>query len=231
MKRPRIHIIEYFKKKLCGNSGFSLVEMIVVLAISSIIILIIYSGHTSISTAIHSWVGVADFYENVNLAINRMDKDITNLHFNKSNRKKICFIGESNYETPYNGKFNFVTVDHNDLNMISDMGRAYRKSDIKEVGYFLEPDEEIPDLYYLMRREDHHYDDEPEEGGETNILLENVVDLRFEFKTKYGRDWSNKIDSRNVYKLPKAVKTTLVVKDYNEKEITFSFLTMVSRQR
>jgi len=225
------HILKILKKTIpreLGNAGFSLVEMLVVLAISSIIIVIIYGGHRSITTSVHRWIGIADFYENVNLAISRMERDLSSIHYNKKTRK-VHFIGESGYESPYNAKFNFVCVDHNELSMLANMDMPFPKSDVREVGYFLEPDEQIPDLFYLMRREQNHYDEEQEEGGETNILLENVVDLKFEFKTKFSRDWSNTIDSRTAYKLPRAIKTTLIVRNYQEQDVEFHFLTLINR--
>ncbi len=217
-----------FRNIIFGNSGFSLVEMLVVTTISALMILLIYSAHSSIITAIHKLTGVADFYENLNLAIRRIDRDIACSHFNRYN-KKLCFIGESNYEIPFDGKLNFVTIDHNDISLLASMQGAYTRSDVKEVGYFVENDEEIPDIYYLMRREENHYDDEPEEGGENNILLENVVDLKFEFKK--GNTWSKRWDSRDTHRFPKAVKTTLIVKNYNEVDETFVFITYLNRQK
>jgi hypothetical protein len=115
--------------------------------------------------------------------------------------------------------------------MLADIKSPCPKSDVKEIGYFLEPMENFPGLFYLMRREENNYDDEPESGGETNILLENVVDLKFEFKSRFSRDLSNKVDSRETYRIPSLVKTTLIVRDYNEKDEQFIFLSYVNSQR
>ena len=217
-------------KMILRREGFSLIEILVAITISSIIIIMLYAAHSAVIKSIHKLTGVADFYENVNLAIRKIDRDISCLYYNKKN-KKLCFIGESNYETPYNGKFNFVTVDHNEFLMLSDIKNPCPKNDVREIGYFLEPMEEVPGLYYLMRREENNYDDQPESGGETNILLENVVDLKFEFKSRFSRDLSNKVDSRETYKIPSLVKTTLIVKDYNEKDEPFIFSIYVNSQR
>ncbi|MCU0822751.1 MAG: prepilin-type N-terminal cleavage/methylation domain-containing protein [Spirochaetes bacterium] len=222
-------ITNYFDKKT-GRGGFTLIEVLVAVAISSTIIIMIYAAHSSVVKSIHTLTGVADFYENLDLAIQKMDRDISCLYYSRKS-KKVSFIGESNYETPFNAKFNFVTVDHNDFLMLADIKSPCPKSDIREIGYYLEPMEEVPGLFYLMRREQNNYDDEPETGGESNILLENVVDLKFEFKSRASRDWSKKIDSRETYRVPSLVKTTLVMRDYSEKDETFIFSTFVNSQK
>ncbi len=216
-----------FFKKMPDNKGFTLIEILVVIAVSSIMIIMLYAAHSAVIKSIHRLTGVADFHENVNLAIRKIDRDISCLYYNRKN-KKLCFIGESSQETPSNGKFNFVTIDHNDFLMLADIKSPCPKNDVKEVGYFLEPMENYPGLFYLMRREENNFDDDPENGGETNILLDNVVDLKFEFKSRFSRDLSNRVDSRETYRIPSLVRTTLTVRDYSEKDEPFIFSTYVN---
>ena len=75
------------KRSLMSSSGFSLIEIIVATAVSSVILLMIYSAHRSIMSAIHDLTGVADFYENVNLTIYRIDRDLSCAYFNKANKR------------------------------------------------------------------------------------------------------------------------------------------------
>lgn len=221
-------IVNIIREDIFSDSGFSLIEVLVAIAISSVILLLIYSVHSSITLAIHNFTGVADFYENVDLAINRIDRDISCSYFNRNN-KKLCFIGECDNNTPYNGKLNFVTVDYKDFFMLINPKEQYHRSDIREVGYFLEPDDEIQDLFYLMRREENHYDDDPESGGESSILLENVVDLKFEFRK--GNDWTNNWDSREHQRFPKTIRTTLKVRNYSEKDEEFIFISYINLKK
>lgn len=221
-------IFYFIKKRYLNNAGFTLLEMIVAVALSSLILILVYSVHRSITTSITNLTGVADFYENVNLAVNRIDRDISCAYFAKEN-KNICFISESNYEQPYKGKLNFVTVDHKDFSMLYNMHASYPVSDVKEVGYFLEPDPKFSELFFLVKREENHYDDDPEEGGHKNILLENVLDIKFEFKQ--GNDWAKKWDSRENNRIPEAVKTTLQVRNYNGADEEFVFISRISVKR
>lgn len=216
------------RKGIFGNSGFTLIEILVATAISTVILLLIYSAHTSITTAIHRLTGVADFYENINLALKRIDRDISCSYFSRQNRE-LNFISESNYDSPHDGRLNFVTIDNKELNMIVSLKEPFPKSDVKEVGYYLKADEEISGLNFLMRREENHYDDEPESGGMSDIVLENVIDILFEFKK--GNDWTNQWDSREHQRFPRAVRTTLRVKNYNEKDEEFIFISYINLRK
>jgi type II secretion system protein J len=215
--------------KFWGNSsGFTLFEVIVSIAVSTFILLMVYSSHNSITKAIYKVTGIADFYENVNLTTGRIDKDISCAYFNKDN-KNIILTGKNNYEYPFRGKLNFVTVDHQELSILSDPKKSYPKSDVKEIGYFLRPDKKIQDLFFLVRREKRHFDNEPETGGEMDILLENVVDIKFEFRK--GNDWTNNWDSKENNNFPKIIKTTLKVRNYNKQEEEFILLSKINMDK
>jgi general secretion pathway protein J len=233
MKNDFIKFIHRFfttrlKNSIKNDSGLSLVEMIIAISISSLIMIMVYSAHNMVTKAIYQLTGVADFYENVNLVIRRMEKDISCAFFNKDN-KNLAFIGESNNESPFDGKLNFTTVDHKDFSMLSDIKKPYPESDVKEVGYYLKQDEKFPDLHFLIRREETHYDDNPEAGGLDNVLLENVTDLDIEYKK--GNDWTSKWDSRDSKIYPELVKITLKVRNYNKEVEEFVFLTGTNMNR
>ena len=103
------------------------------------------------------------------------------------------------------------------------------QSDIREVGYYLKEDEETQGLYYLIRREQNHYDENPEEGGKESILLENVMDLRFEFKR--SRSWTAKWDASRNKRMPTGVRTTIKLKNYRGSEVSFIFISFVNQEK
>ncbi len=200
---------------ISGEEGFSLIEIIVAVMLSSIILMMVYSAHRSIVSSINDLTGVADFYENVHLALSRVDHDISCSYYNKYN-KKLCLIGENNKNTPYMGKINLVTIDHQNLSLTANPKKEMRTGDIHEIGYYLKSDKKYADLYTLIRRQELHYDDNPEEGGQESIILENVMDVRFEFRLR--NDWTDTWDSRKYNKVPEAVKTTLKIRNFKGKE-------------
>ncbi len=208
----------FLLEKKTENSGFTLIEITVATAIASFIMVLLYSSYQSTFKSIKRMSGHAEFYENINLTVSKINRDISNAYFNRDNRD-ISLVGElvGDYST-----LNFVTVNHGDYNIRGDMKTASPYCDIREVGYYLKEDPEYRDLYLLIKREDIHFDDEPEAGGVENVLMVNVKELNFEFREQ--NDWTDRWDSRDDYKFPEAIRTTLVVKNYNNREEKFVFI-------
>lgn len=237
MIKPLTNIITSFLEKRLkifrNDDGFSLLEIVVATMVSSIVLMMVYSAHRSIMMAVNDVTGIAEFYENVNMAIRRIDKDISCTYYDKYN-KKITFIGESDLGEPSNGKVNFITIDRRKYDISGDHKKETHRSDIKEVGYYLKEDTEVQDekgrrLYYLIKREQNHYDEEPEEGGSTSILLENVLDVKFEFHLR--NDWTGEWDSRKYKKIPGGVKTTLKIKNYRGMDEEFVFISHINLKK
>ncbi len=227
MFRNKIYlIIKCFKQRntsLCNSKGFSLIEILVAVSLSSIMLVMIYSTYKAVVKSITQSTGVSEFYENINLAVSKIDRDITNLYYTKNN-KNIAFIGDVKGTASV---LNFVTINHQKLNIAGNLKRSNPVSDIKEVGYFLKDDPKATSVFLLMRREQAHYDKEPEEGGEENILLENLTSLKFEYKK--NNDWSERWDSRNTKKLPQAIRTTITLKKYNtDSEVKIVFISRIN---
>lgn len=222
---PRKYFLRAF---YYDTGGFSLIEIIVATAVSSIILLMIFSAHKSIMSAIYELTGVADYYENVNLAIHRIDRDLSCAFFSRYN-EKVAFIGQNEEGSVANGRLNFVTMDHRDYVMLGNTRKEYPVSDIKRVGYYLSPDKDISGLFYLMRNEERHYDENSEAAGEESILLENVQDIRFEYKLR--NEWTGKWDSKEFRKYPRAVKTTIRVKNYGGKTEEFIFISYINMSK
>lgn len=225
------HIIKkHFHKS--STDGFSLLEILVATAVSSIILLLVYTAHRSIMISINDMTGIADFYEHVNLAVNRLNEDISSAFYDRYN-KKLSFIGENDYSGMSNGKINFVCVDHNEFFVKGKLNIPYPVSDIKEIGYYLVrqdvPDEKGNYLYNLARREEKHYDDDPLSGGEESIMLENLEDIKFEFRIR--NRWTDKWDSRKYRKFPAAVKTTMKIRNYRGNTEEFVFVSFINMGR
>jgi hypothetical protein len=152
----------------------------------------------------------------------RIDRDISNMYYRADNPNTVAVAdGEGERH-----RFDFLTAEKKEFNIIGDPSLPNPQSDIYTVGYFLEKDDNIPDLYKLMRRQDIHYDNRPLEGGTASVILYNVTDLLFEFRS--GNDWTRRWDSRDTRRFPTAVRTTLKVRDYNGNEETFILISFVN---
>lgn len=201
--------------------GFSLIEMLVAIAVSSIILLMLYSSYHTVISATRELSNIASFYEQVNLAIHHIDHDISCAYVNRLN-KDIFFIGENNTSAPYKGRLNFVTINHRDFFISLEPSKEIRSSDINEIGYYLKSYHDKPELFMLIKREQPTYDNEPESGGSESVILDNVIDVKFEFRLR--NTWVDSWDSRKYIKFPSAVKTTLKIKNYRGEEEDFIFI-------
>jgi type II secretion system protein J len=219
-------MIKNIQKLLNSESGFSILEVLVATAVSSIALLMIYGAHRTVVFSVKDMAGIAEFYENVNLATRRIDRDLE-CTFSSRVNKRLFMIGENSITEPYNGTINFVTSVKSDMYTSGKLNEVSHISDVKEVGYFLREDPQFQGLFFLMRREAPMYDDNHSEGGRASILLQNVVDIKFEFGKKGSPNWDNKWDSTQNNLYPNAVKTTLKVKDFRGSTKTFSFVSLV----
>jgi len=223
--RKHISLIREAGKTCRFHDGFSLIEMLVAIAVSSVILLMLYSSYRTVISATGELTKVAAFYERINLAIHHIDHDISCAYVNRSN-KDVCFIAENHTSAPFRGKLNFVTIDHRNFVVAIDPGKEIRQSDVHEVGYYLKSYRDKPEVFMLVKREENSYDKEPESGGSESVILDNVTDVKFEFRLR--NSWVDSWDSRKYIKFPSAVKTTLKVKNYRGDEEEFVFVSMLN---
>jgi len=212
-------------QNILNNEGFSILEILVASAIAAMILVMISTSYRNVLQAITGVSGYAEFYENINLAINKIDSDISNTFFDRYN-KKTAFIGDLNGD---NSTLNFITTKHSKFHISGSMIKDSPYSDINEVGYYLKEDTQHSGLFLLIRREQLLYDDEPDQGGRESILLENVVNLKFEYNN--WKSWDVRWDTRANKRIVRAVRTTLLVKNYQNKEEKFIFTTFIDKYR
>jgi prepilin-type N-terminal cleavage/methylation domain-containing protein len=215
-----------------SDSGFSLLEIVVALAIGSIVMVMINSAHRTVLSSVKNVTQVAQFYENVNIAVRRMSRDIECAVFRQDN-KSIVFKGDNQISPPKSGTISFVTVNRNELLVSGDLKSEYRETDVKSVQYRIRPDKRYPGLFFLVRAEKNLYDTREEDDTSPllpqfeSLVLENVTDVEYEFSS--GDSWNSKWDLPG---LPAAVHITIKVKDYKGKDEVFSFtcIPMASRK-
>ena len=221
-----------FKHLHTYNNGFTLIEILVATAVSSIILLMVYTMHHSIIQSVNSLSKTAHFYEEVNVAIYRMNRDFSCAYFDRF-KEKLFFIGSNEYGDKSLGKVDFVTINSVDALLSGKISESTPLTDVFEVGYYLkqmeQPDQNGNYLYYLMRRSDITYDEDPLNGGDSSYILSNVVDCKFEFGI--AQRFTDKWDSREYRRFPNAVKTTLIVKNPNGNDEIFVFISFINLSR
>jgi len=206
-------------KLLNKNDGFTLIEMLVATAVSSVILVMVYSAYASIIKSVNQGKIASQYYEEINLVLRRIDSDLLNAYWRET-AKNINFISEISGNS---SRLNFVTGEFKSNRMILSVKDNFPSSDVHEVGYYLKQDSKTG-KYNLIRRSEIHYDSSPLDGGSEEIIFRNVDSIKFVFK--YQSDWIDTWDSREKKRLPSGIKTTLVVVDpYNNKDV-YEFFTI-----
>lgn len=202
-----------------NNNGFTLIEMLVATAVSSVILVMVYTAYSSIIKSVNQGEAASRYYEEMNLVLRKIDSDLLNTYWNKE-IKNINFIASIEGNST---RLNFVTGEFKNNRMILSVKDSYPSSDIHEVGYYLRMDKKTGN-YNLIRRSEIHYDSSPLEGGVEEIILKNVDSIKFEFK--YGNDWIDTWDSSEKKRLPAGIKTTLVAIDPYKNKDQYEFFTL-----
>lgn len=201
------------------NDGFTLIEMLVATAVSSVILVMVYTAYSSIIRTVNQGKIASEYYEKINLVVRRIDSDLMNAYWFE-NFKNVNFISTLEGAS---SRLNFVTCEYKSNRMILSITNSFPSTDIHEVGYYLKTDNKTG-KYNLIRRTEVFYDNSPLEGGFEEIILKNIISIKFDFK--YRSDWIETWDSREKKRLPSGIKTTLVIIDpYNNKDVYEFFTT------
>ena len=200
--------------------GFTLMETLIAMAIMGMIGLLSFGTFSGAIAAREKAEKITSHYHQMRQALQRMSREISMAYISEHRdcdepSTKTIFKGE----TSSNGmRLDFTSFSHVKTQVDAN------ESDQNEISYFVDKDPNTKGAKALIRREANRVDEEPEEGGNENVLAENISDLEFEFynqkEDRWERDWdSESRDYKN--RLPLFVSIKLTTKDLHDKEETF----------
>lgn len=194
----------YFTDK----DGFTLLEILIAVAILTIIFSIVYGSFVQTRKAISRAEDAVSELRGIRAAFIRMMMDV-NMAFLSKNNENTFFVGTDNYTDGYpDDTIDFTTFSH------TIRWKDALESDQTEVGYYIQRDFEGNTI--LMKREKKRIDTSPLYGGRSLELSEDIAGLNF----RYLEDgaWLDSWDSRVSNKLPEAIEITLIVRDEKDRE-------------
>ena len=226
------------------RDGFTLIEIIIVVAILAIFVGVIYSSFFGTIRAIRATEDLTDSFQPARVMMQRIQRDLKGALHEQGNQRHIfngidAYGGDTNYD-----RIDFITCSR----VIVDNDAP--QSDLCEVSYYI--DKTYPGKGYLVRREDIYLDEEPDKGGELRIIGENVTGLNFKYflieqedeevlsvEEKKKRDWWEMVaDPDNWHDewdweehpyMPIMVKVELTVPEKGGEETTFSTIVYINR--
>lgn len=194
------------------RAGMTLIEIMIAISIFASVGALIYGGFAQTSRAKKLLETQLDRYHAITSAIERMNRELTSAYVsvqvnpNQSMQAmKTAFIGK---DSGFGDRLDFNSLSH------VRMYRDAKESDQNELSYFL-TDAPKGDTKLLARRVQPRPDDRPGEGGRVEIMLEDVLELQFEYLDPISREWVRSWDSTNATgqanRLPVQVKILITV--------------------
>lgn len=187
--------------------GFTLVEVLVTLLITSIMLTAVYTCFVGTVAAKQYSEEVRDAGRSGQAILGLIRRDLEG-----------AFVFEPGSPALEGQAGSSAATDADSVNFVStsDSRRAVdgRGSDYNEVGYVLYPGENEDGLLNLYRREDQFVDESPFTGGVLELLDDSVKSLRFEYLSEDS--WATPWQGEG---LPEAVKITLVLRKDSGKKI------------
>ncbi|MBN2524830.1 MAG: prepilin-type N-terminal cleavage/methylation domain-containing protein [Deltaproteobacteria bacterium] len=170
--------------------GFTLLEIMVSLAVTGMIAVSIWAATSQTSKARNIVEYSQDKYHEVRVAFDMLNKDLSSAFL--SYHRGV----EATHDTV------FVGTDGGNRDSIDFASFSYtrryfdvKESDQAEVSYFLADDPEKSGVMNLVRRVSPILDEDPLEGGQTMVLVDNVASFDVEYYDIANKEWQDEWDT------------------------------------
>lgn len=200
--------------------GFTLLEVLVSMAILVIIVAALYSAYTTNVEAIQIARQNGEIHQVARIVLERMTKDLQSALLQgsvPSQNVKLGMLGESR-------EIGGRRADRIDFTTVTHLSRTERgpASDLCEVGYLADEDPEVQTLV-LLRRDDFSVDEDFSQGGSLQEIARNVTEFRVVYLDSQGEEtdkW-NTLEAAAGTGLPVLVRIRLVLRDELGREHVF----------
>ncbi|MDJ0763748.1 MAG: type II secretion system protein GspJ [Myxococcota bacterium] len=204
-----------------GPSGLTLIEVLVAVAVLSMVGITIWTA-TSQTTRTRTIITDAhERFHQVRTAFDYLSRDLTSAFLSKHRgtvepTHDTVFIGQNSGDED---RLDFAAFTHERRYFDVD------ESDQCEIGYAIAEDPNVSGQKNLIRRESPILDLEPLEGGQSLILVEDVVAFDVQYFDLPMNEWQDEWDTTEVSgeldTLPHQVRITLVVNDRRGEEVVY----------
>ena len=207
-----------------ARRGMTLIEVLVAVGVMSMIAVTIWAATSQTAKTRDVVERSHDDHHQVRVAFDMLSRDLASafLSMHRATIEPVrdtVFIGR---ERGSEDRLDFASFSHQRRYLHVD------ESDQCEISYFLTDDPEVSGQMNLVRRECPVIDLEPFEGGQILILVEDVVELDFQFFDFSMNDWRDEWDTTELTEqvamlpsLPHQVRVRLARNDRFGEEVVY----------
>ena len=199
-----------------SSIGFTLIEVLVAVALVSVIMLLIWQATSQTINAKQRIEKRNEVTHNARIAVDKMVQDISMAFLLNGTPHVGLRQGSPQLKTLFKGESS--TLEFTSLNHLRLFGNS-RESEMTEIGYKMEKDPDNRDLSLLMRRESKWIDNKSGEGGAWIALAQQVKNLKLEYydarKYEWQSSWNTESDTG--LQLPRAVRITIAFENPDNK--------------
>lgn len=193
---------------MTGARGFSLVELLIAVAITATIGAMTLGAFAQVDRASQVARAQGERYDAARMALSRMAREVS-MAFLSKNFDHERFRDEPSLFVGRDDRLLFSTMAHQRLY------RDAKESDQAIVEYTVESDPDVPGEQALFRREKVRLDDEPDRGGRKDLVASHVERLTVAYWDRQRGDWAREWNTQRVeqeWTLPSRVRLQLDVK-------------------
>lgn len=208
-----------------GSSGFTLLEVLISVALVSMIMAMIWQTTSQSISAKKRIETRQEFYHTARVALDKLNQDLSQAFLVAGPMHTGTRQGSPLLQTVFDGdsdSLTFASLSHVRL------FQGSRESESAEIGYKIESDPEGDDSV-LMRRESREVDNRPEDGGAWMAIANRLKSFKAEYYDGEKQDWKSSWNSESSEKgkLPRAVKVELVFVHPARPDEEIPFTTMI----
>jgi general secretion pathway protein J len=193
--------------------GFSLIEVIVAIAVMAMIAGLIFTSFSSLKRSKDGVRRASERYREGRMALSRVTRELQSAYLSKHipiDRSLLVgqpvFLGEPGSPAD---RIDFAAFVHRRLD------RDSHESDQAELSYYGLENPNQPGITDLVRREASQIDDQPQEGGRAQVLATDIDLFDVEYLDPLTGLWTERWDTtealRQVDRLPLQVRVTLIL--------------------
>jgi len=208
------------------NKGFTLIEVLLAVFIASIVLSVLYASFFQVLKAKEKVEEELELYHEARIIFSKMTKDIATAFPRGSVNSESLSAAYPFFLGSEDGNHSSITF----TSLSRTPAKDVKESDQTEISYFLEPAEDAPELFALMRRDNPTIGND--EGGTQYAISERIVGFKVSYlgaasieseNQELAFEWNSDEQSS----LPRAVNINLTMRNPRGEDIEFNSLILI----